>query len=100
MKTGPTYAFEWPDEWPSPDPQRDRYREGPQCGFVISEVDLVQGADPVEWPSGGGRVVTIGDLRKVGGGPPTPQGDRGRPPGAGRGCVSTPRAGVRLSHIR
>jgi len=78
MKTGPTYAFEWPDEWPSPDPQRDRYREGPQCGFVISEVDLVQGADPVNWPSGGSWEMTTDDWNKVGGSPLTLQGGEER----------------------
>jgi hypothetical protein len=78
MKTGPTYAHEWPDDWPSPDPKRDRFRSGRQCGFVISEVDLVPGADPANWRLGEPRETTNDDWTKVGGTPLTLQGGEDR----------------------
>ncbi len=33
-KTGPMYAYEWPDEWPSADPLEDRFRPGPAVGSL------------------------------------------------------------------
>jgi hypothetical protein len=78
MQAGPTYPYEWPDEWPSPDPVRDRFRVGRQYGFVVSEVDLVPGADPVSWPSGEPFEITNDDWNKVGGTPLTLQGGEDR----------------------
>ena len=77
MKTGPTYAHERVGEWPSDDPHVDRFRPGPQFGFVISEVDLVPGADPINWPSGQWEVEDD-DWNKVGGTPLTLQGGEER----------------------
>jgi hypothetical protein len=46
---------------------RERFNHGPQFGFVISEVDLVPGADPVRWPEEGHWETTNDDWNKVGG---------------------------------
>lgn len=74
LASGPTYAYEWPVKWPASDPQLDRFKANPQYGFITSEVDLVPGADPAEWPRDGGSETTSDDCNKVGGTPLTLQG--------------------------
>lgn len=74
IENGPTYAHDRLDDWPSGDTQHDRFRPAPQFAFVISEVDLVPGADPVNWPVGEPWEVTNDDWNKVGGTPLTLQG--------------------------
>lgn len=71
---GPTYAYEWPVKWPALDPRLDRFKANPQFGFIISEVDLVPGADPANWRHDGGSETTSDDWNKVGGTPVTLQG--------------------------
>lgn len=69
-RVGPTYAHDRPDHAVD----RDRFLPGPQFGFVITEVDLVAGADPVAWPKGVEFEITDDDWMKVGGTPLTLQG--------------------------
>lgn len=68
-RTGPTYAHDWPD----PIKDRQRFRSGPQFGFVITEIDLVPGADPREWPRES-FAWAADDFQKIGGTPLTLQG--------------------------
>ena len=74
VKTGPTYAYERPEQWPSEDPASDRFRPGPQFGFVITHVELVPGADPVDYMRARGTDTTQDDWNKVGGTPLMLQG--------------------------
>ena len=78
LRTGPTYAYEWPEEWPARAPRRERFRSGPQFGFVISQVDLAPGADPVDWELAEGPDTTNDDWNKVGGTALTLQGGEDR----------------------
>jgi PBS lyase HEAT-like repeat-containing protein len=69
-REGPTYAYDRPDD----DLDRDRFLYGPQFGFVITEVDLVAGADPIAWPKDFAFEDTDDDWIKVGGTALTLQG--------------------------
>lgn len=75
--TGPTCPHAWPDEWPSRDPERERLLPGPQFRFIVSEVDLVAGADPEVWPRDTYFETTNDDWNKVGGTPLTLQQGEG-----------------------
>lgn len=67
LRAGPTYPYESPVEWPSEDPAIDRFKPGPQFGFVITQVDLVPGADPIDYTQVAANATTHDDWNKVGG---------------------------------